>query len=375
VQLYGQLAKLSKGHKFMRKLLVMFSLLALVACGKNDTVTTPDHKGQIDDNTARIELLEANDAVQDLRLDSIEAMLADLDLRVTANENSIDANEEDISELFDLVEGLDDELSDLRSELRYEVRQLRKADRKTRKLIRKKVRNLRRKLSREVRQRQLADANLQDQIDDLELDLNQFESRQRFFNYIMAGALAGTNYRITLLQLNIQFQLRRIDRRLDVLESDVSDIKSDIVSLQNQVDSIQSQIDTLENEVVSVVYPCGEGNSEEVLLETKDGLVAYFQSTRNQTVNFSDSITIDAYTIPAHTDKYCEDTNFFNGECNDYSYRHVGEHTIPSQSFSVNDSASIKVINKAYLDVLADGNYRTTDGFSCNFTISNGEVL
>jgi hypothetical protein len=33
----------------------------------------------------------------------------------------------------------------------------------------------------------------------------------------------------------------------------------------------------LESSVVTLVFPCGEGNSEEILLSTSEGLVAYFE--------------------------------------------------------------------------------------------------
>lgn len=40
------------------KFLSFLILLALVGCGKTQNVFTPDHKGQIDSNTTRIDLLE-----------------------------------------------------------------------------------------------------------------------------------------------------------------------------------------------------------------------------------------------------------------------------------------------------------------------------
>ena len=97
--------------------------------------------------------------------------------------------------------------------------------------------------------------------------------------------------------------------------------------------------------MVSVVYPCGEGNSEEILLNTKDGLIAYFQTTKTIRANFSDSIRIDAHSIPAHTDKYCKKSNLVNGNCIKYNYRYVGAYTIPAKTYNVSDSGSFKVID------------------------------
>lgn len=362
----------------MKGLLVLTSLLLLlVGCG-NEKSYTPDHKDVIDSNTARIELLEAQDNLQDLRMDSIEVMISNLDIRVTKNEEDIDINEADILTLFGLINDLDQDLIDLRNDLESEVLRLERADRRTRRIIRRRVSSLRRRLAREIRVRRLADINLQNQIDDLESDLSLFEARQSFFNFIIAGALAGTNLRITLLQQNIQTQINSLDSRVTVNEGDITDIQTDVSNLQNQVVNLQTQIDNLESEVVSVVYPCGTGNSDEVLLDTQDGLLAYFQTTKNQTVTFSDTVTIGGQSLPGYMDKFCVDRRKEKGPgtqmCREYDERFVSGSTSPVETFNVGDTSSFKVIDNAYLAVLEDGNYRTTDGFSCNFTISNGEV-
>lgn len=356
----------------MNKISLIIALTFLVGCG--DKVYTPDNKPFIDQNTARIELLEANDALQDVRLDLLESATADLDSRLSQAEDDIDTNEVDIADLFDEVEGLDEELSELRSTLRYHVRKLRQADRKTRRIIRKQVRKFRSKLAKEVRRRQLADSYLQNQIDELESDLGLFEARQALVNRLLTGGLLFMNYRISVLESRVQRDIARLDRRMSAVESDVRSINREISRIRSNIRSITSQIEDVESRLLSVVYPCGEGNSEEVLLDTQDGLVAYFQSTRNETVRFHDTVTTDSYQIPGHYDKYCKDTNFFNGECNKFDYRFIQGSTVPSRTYRVNDSDSFRVIDKAYLDVLDDGNYRTTDGFSCNFTIANGEV-
>jgi archaellum component FlaC len=280
----------------MRKLLVMFFLLALVACGKNDTVTTPDHKGQIDSNTARIELLELSDEAQDLRLDALEQ--ADLDLA----------------------------------------------------------------------------ADIANVSNNLNILSNQFSS---FRN--------ATNFRFFMLNLRLSYAIYQIDNRLDNLEEDVEDLEDDVARLRRKVRrlkrqlnqaksniaTLQSEVLRLDSEIVDVIYPCG---NDEVLLETRDGLVGYFQNYKTETIEITDSITVDSYTIPAHFEQYCVDTNFFNGECNQYETRLVGEHTIPTKTYNVGDTASIQLIKDAYLSKLPDGNYRTTATPSCNFSIVNGEV-
>lgn len=351
----------------MNKFLLPIAALLFVGCG-DDIVNLPDLE-------PRVQLLEANDKLQDIRLNALEARAFDLETRMSNAEDGIDQNEVNILQLFGLVANLDADLLELRDDLEDEVRKLERADRQTRRMIRRKVSSLRRALAREIRQRRLADRNLQDQIDEIEGDLNYFESRQTLFNAIISGALVATNFRITLLEINIQSQLNNLDNRLDVAESDIENIEAEVADIQTNLSNLDADVDLLQEQVVSVVYPCGEGNSEEVLLDTKDGLVAYFQETQNKTITFSDTVSIPAQTIPAHLDKFCTDTNFFNGECNNYESEYVGEHTIPAQTYNVGDSATVKVLKKAYLDVLGDGTYGTTDGYSCTFTISNGEVL
>lgn len=357
----------------MKKVFLVLALLGLVGCSE-ETIQLNDHKEQIDRNTAEIELLKAQDALHDLRIDSLETRVSDLESRMSLAEANIDANTADIIDLFDLVDGLDNDLNSLRSQFYYAYWQLRQSDRQLRREMRRKVRRLRRQLYREIYQRRLADNNLQNQIDQVESDLQSFEAQQQVINGFLTGAIFLTNIRISQLDNQVTNALNNLDSRLDSVENEIISINNEISSMQSQLSSITAQLNDVESRLVSVVYPCGESNSEEVLLQTQDGIVAYFQEMRNKTISFSDSITVDSYDIPAHTDKFCKDTNFINGECNDYGYRHVGSHTIPAQTYNVGDSATVKVLKKAYLDVLGDGNYRTTDGYSCNFSIVNGEV-
>lgn len=362
----------------MKVLITLLLLTSLIGCGKKETIQLDDNGSIVQSNVQRIELLEAKDAVQDLRLDAVEANLASLEDRVEVNEDDIDANESDIADLFNDLGDLEGDLSDLRDDLNSEVAALRRADRQTRRLIRREVRSLRRDLSREIRNRRIADSRLQDNIDDIERDLNRFESRQRFFNYMISGAIARTNYRITLLQQNIGSQISNLDNRITVNEGDITNIQNNVTALQNQTSSLQNQIDSLESEMIAVVYPCGEGNSEEVLLQTEEGLLAYFQTSRTINVDFSSSIDIPAQDIPAHTDRFCNHTytgGWYNGHCNSWGSNQVGAYTIPAASYSVGGSDSFQVIDKAYLDILGDGNYGTTDGYSCNFQISNGQLV
>lgn len=267
----------------MNRLVILTLLLTFVGCG--DRVFIPDNKDQIDSNTLRVELLELNDEIQDLRLETLESL--------------VDVNASNIEDLSNRI-------------------------------------------------------------------------RQVAFSF---------DRRLRLLASSIQYQIFILGRRIDSndrdisdIESDISHIKRDLRSIRSNINELGAQIDDVESRLVSVVYPCGEGNSQEVLLMTQDGLVGYFQTTREETISFSDSVVVDDFTIPAHLDKFCVDTNFHTGRCIQFSTRFVGESVIPGQTYNVNDSASFTVIDQAFLDVLDDGNYRTTDGFSCNFSIVDGAI-
>lgn len=350
------------------RILLLVSMVFMLGCTVEDEIQLPDP-------TDRVELLEANDALQDLRLNALESRVTDLEARMADAEFEIDANTENINVLFSEVDLLDQALIDLRDEFSDEVRSLRRADRATRRLLRNKVRNLRRRLSREIRQRRLADNQLQDQIDNLEDDLDRAEARQQVVNRFLFRAMVMTNFRISRLQSRIMYLLGQVNNRIDGLQDEINEINDDISEMQDNISDMQVQIDDVESRLVSVVYPCGEDNSEEVLLKTQDGLVAYIHKMKTKTRRVEDSITVPSYEIPGHYDKYCVDTSFFSGNCNDYNYRWVSGTTIPSATYSVGDTVKDKYLQRAYLDVLDDGNYRTTDGHSCNFTIYNGEVV
>jgi len=343
-----------------RAILMTAALALLVGCAADKVITLPDHKEQIDSNTARILLLEANDELQDLRLDSLDIQAADLQARLLQAEDDIDVNESDIAALLDEVGDLDSGLEDLRDELRDSVRDLRRADRSLRRDLRRQASSLRRSLVREIRSRRLADARLQRQIDDVEQDLQSFEASQAAINRFLAGGIFLTNLRISQLQRSISYSLRNLDRRLDRVEGDIDDINSEISDMQALLSSMRDDIDDVEASVVSVVYPCGEGNSQEILLQTQDGLVAYFQQVRNETETFSVGSSIPEHFI---CDRFVGQGNI----C-------VRGHNVPASTASQSVTITHQVLKKAYLDVLDDGSYGTTDGHSCNFTISNGEV-
>lgn len=336
----------------MKLLTILLATVFLFGCGKDDVVELNDHKDQIDANTQLAQINEAENALQNLRLDAVEARLNDLENRADEAEAAILANEQAILDILNRLNLVDAELIDLREELANQVDQLILADDRLRRDMMRNVRMLCRKIVRRTR-------HLDNRLDDLEEETEWQFARQQVFNRIISGALFLTNLRINRLSYDLDSLERDVRNGLVNLQGQIDAINGEIFTIQQNMGALQSQLNDVESRLVSVVYPCGEGNSEEVLLQTQDGLVAYFQKTRNVTRNYNVGVTIPEHFV-------C--TKYLFSSC-------LKGHTVPQSVATDNISVTEQVLQKAYLDVLADGNYRTTDGFSCNFTIQNGEVL
>lgn len=350
----------------MRKclLIVIGVFLLLSSCTKEETVLLPDHKGLIDSNTARIVLLELQSSLHELRLNNLDVSVANLQTRLDDAEAAIVVNEQNILELLAAVDLLGTDLETLRDDLAEEVDRLQRADRYTRRLLYKKVSQLRRDLTKEIRRRRLADNNLQDQINNVESDLSSFEAQQSFANTIIFAALYLLNGRISQVNAQLQNQISALSSQLGVANAAIAALQTAVSELQSNLAVLQTQINEVESKLVAVVYPCGEENSEEILLQTQDGLVAYFQQT------VSETITVGAYEIiPEY--QYCDHAWKWLAICPPGLIVTVPESQNPTGD---EISFSYQKLNKAYLDLLADGNYSTTDGYSCSFTVSNGAV-
>jgi len=350
------------------KKLTMLALALLFAGGcSSDKSVVPDHKKQIDSNTARIMLLEANDSLQDLRLDDLESRVNGLEVRVSQTEADIIVNSNNIVTLFNQVATLDSDLADLRDDLNEAVAELQDADSELRVELLKKIRKLRKKFRNEIANRQAADANLQANIDSVASDLDAFEAAQSVRNFILTSGLFLTNLRISQLQSSVASSLNNLDNRLDTVENQVASINSEIQTIKGNMLLMQAQLDDVESRLVSVVYPCGENNSKEVLLQTQDGLVAYFQKMKTVTT------TVEATeTVPAHTICTFPLYNVLNF-CPPGHVQNVPQ-SVNNTPYSV--SFQHQVLEKAYLAVLGQGNYGTTDGMSCTFSIdSQGQLV
>jgi hypothetical protein len=357
----------------MRTILsIILGVTLLVSC-TDQVVYLPDLEDRVAKNEAgitaaeaRLLLIEALNEAQDLRLDALEAAMKNAEGRLDAAEADIDANEANILELFGLVEGLTGDLATLRADFEAAVTELQKADKQTRKLLRKKIRNLRNKLCKEIKNRKLADTKLQNKINKVHGNLKKFEARQKMINKFFTFALFMTNMRISQLEREIDRELAQINRRLNGMSRRISALQRNIRVLRFQIADIHEQMDEIESKVVSVVYPCGEGNSEEILLQTQDGLVAYFQTGHTESIYFE----VGAY-VPSHQvcrawkTKSCWGRHYTT--CTD-------SETIPGMTIDESLEVEFYIIDHAYLDVLNDGYYRTTDGWRCTFEIRDGEV-
>ncbi len=212
--------------------------------------------------------------------------------------------------------------------------------------------------------------------------------------------------RITVLE-------KKVDSHFKTIKDDLASFKSQMCfsfdeegcdSLSSIMAGLEIEMDKIRDSVTSVVYPCGEGNSKEILLQTQDGLVAYFQSSSVKTFSVSDTINIPdqtivipevSITIPkqefkGYTTQLCEDSWFWGDYCYDDYYVNIKGHTVKGgtytydpvdavyrgREFEFSDTFSMTTIDDAYLSVLPKGKYMTSDGTGCRFRINNaGDIV
>lgn len=186
----------------MKRLLMVVSLLVLTSCG-DDKVYTPDHIGQINDNTKRIELLENRMNVAEADIDSLEISVSNAEQRLSDNESDIDSLEISVNNLLSEIERIDDELQDLRDkDIRLDNRITRVRNNLNNKINRvrssliNRIVNVRNQLRNEIAY-EIDNLQIQD-IDGLASALSSI----RFGMVLQSGVLAYQNFRIS--QLNGQ---------------------------------------------------------------------------------------------------------------------------------------------------------------------------
>jgi hypothetical protein len=108
------------------------------------------------------------------------------------------------------------------------------------------------------------------------------------------NVIRALNFRITIDELNANIGANKIkiDALTSLLDSTVADFDSALVAIDDKFENALSanevyysdilndvfeEISILNDSVIRIIYPCGVNKSEEVLLDTLDGLVAYFE--------------------------------------------------------------------------------------------------
>ena len=204
----------------MRKLLVMFFLLALVGCGKNDTVTTPDHKAQIDENTARIEALEKRVSQLESDLTTTEGALRD---EIERLENADDNN-------LDLIR---DEIEDLKNDIAEAIQDLEAED--------------------DVLRRKINRANAK--IYALQRRLNRFQQGSNYLHYVVSHLSRYISYVNSNLQ-SLAETVHQNEEAIEELQDDMENLSEDFEDLANNVENALEDIEEAlgDSETCSVDY-------------------------------------------------------------------------------------------------------------------------
>lgn len=337
----------------MKKAILILTVLTLFVSCSNDvtTIDTTDLRNDIDDNTTRIVELEKK--VATLEVD-VETLQFDLDELATNFDIAMEDINLTICAMLDRLMDHDADIDSLKTTDETILRKIRRIKRRIRN-INNKICNIDRIIFNLQRTDYFLSRRIQQNANDLVRNFNyikRVDGTLRFFMMMEFFESMMFNQRFNNLQNQIFVNASNIsdlDGRIDGLEE----------SIEESVEDLQLQIDNLSDKVVEVIYPCGEGNSEEVLLKTQDGLVAYFQSGHNESITFLANKVVPARRVCIY---------YKNNRCRAY-------RDYPSYTTTVEESVSFFVLDKAFLDVLNDGHYVTTDGCGCVFEISNGELV
>lgn len=154
--------------------------------------------------------------------------------------------------------------------------------------------------------------------EDIEYVLENLQIELAEYKILQAEQHYRINLKLDRLEASIQLNNNKIAQlnqttidtisRIDDIEQQYND---DILAINSKFEGVYLTLDNLMSNISKVVYPCGPGNSKEILLSIENSyLVAYFVEKKNE-----------------------------------------------------------------YLSALEDGWYRTTDGWSCTFQVIGGEIV
>lgn len=138
---------------------------------------------------------------------------------------------------------------------------------------------------------------------DLKLSLAELDAKIEA-NTVRLDALNGLMLQTSDELADLTASVQNIENNFNIALGDID------TKFTNAFDGVEAELAELADSVTEMIYPCGPNASEEVLLKTPEGLIAYFEKG-----------------------------------------------------------------NSRYLSILRNGTYRTTDGFACTFTVTNGEVV
>ncbi len=338
------------------KFMLLASLLLLVSCG-NDKTKVINNSARIDDLERRMDLNEQLDAMQNQRLDLLEAaMIAEREAR--------EAGDAQLA-------------ADLQSEIDARIA----ADAVLAQLI-----------ADEQAARIAGDAALSSQLS-IEI-ANRIHGDQ-----MNSVALAAAMFSQSLVNFGVQFQISQINQRLSVvnsrlssLESRMSQAESDINSLEVLAAQAQSSLSVLSAQLSARIdsvsaaaaatqaqldregvklFKCNSSSSTERIMKINGKFYAAMNYVQTEQIQVLATAPGVVFTNP----KLClKDEKVKlpggNGNCPS-SWETVGGNTVQVPQFTSASKTVIKSV-KIAIDILSDGSYSTTDGGpACNFSISN----
>lgn len=353
------------------KLKKLLLLGLLVGCA--DKIVLPDHKEQIDANTTQSEanklLLESHALI----LEDHEARIKVLEEGLAELEKESNSHSEDLLSLFNSVANLEQADIDILDELHMLARESRRADRKLRRKLRNKFNRLSRQLSREIRDRQLADSNLQDQIDTLSDNLEDLDRREARSTRMLTFGILLTNARISSVQSSL---ISRINNLENDMNNSIADLRDDLDRLSNKVKRNKRKIKRL-----NILYSNLSNSLRRLSIAVRNNY-NNINTIQNEVNSIENEITLLEQDMSDAQDDISTLFDLLDEQDSDYQIVDVvdpcGDGSGPDEVLVVLANGSVMAWYKNKGLALLDPGvrYRTTDKQKCRFEVTaSGEVL